>query len=176
MTKLEIIEIQKEIGTAPDGLWGPKSKASCQKFLRSLCANNPWPSQANRFAFFGPAGSNLTSIDVSGIGLKYEGRTVNRISCNMKIAQSLHRILHAIAAAGYTHILQNYAGCYADKALMHGVGAAIDFDPDDNSMSDHWPTDGDMPWGVVKIFAREGWTSGGAFWGYDGMHFQATTW
>jgi hypothetical protein len=39
-----------------------------------------------------------------------------------------------------------------------------------------WPTKATMPFEVIEIFAREGWTSGGAYWGYDAMHFQATIW
>jgi hypothetical protein len=31
-----------------------------------------------------------------------------------------------------------------------------------------------MPIEVMECFAREGWLSAGAFWGYDAMHFQAT--
>jgi hypothetical protein len=32
----------------------------------------------------------------------------------------------------------------------------------------------DMPLEIMECFAREGWLSAGAFWGYDAMHFQAT--
>ena len=31
----EIKKIQKKIGTEPDGFWGPKSIAACQKYLKN---------------------------------------------------------------------------------------------------------------------------------------------
>lgn len=45
MTRNQIIDMQMKIGTQPDGFWGPKSIAACQKHLRSLMPDiNPWPS------------------------------------------------------------------------------------------------------------------------------------
>jgi hypothetical protein len=57
---------------------------------------------------------------------------------------------------------------------LHAWAAAIDLDADDNSFRDSWPMKSDMPLEIMEAFAREGWTSAGAFWGYDAMHFQAT--
>ena len=37
-----------------------------------------------------------------------------------------------------------------------------------------WPTDSSMPLEIMEYFADEGWLSGGAYFGRDGMHFQAT--
>lgn len=176
MTTDEIKAIQTEVGAFPDGEWGPQSKAACIAYLKSLCPNNPWPRQAERVAFFGAPGTNLTQIDVTGLGVHYEGRDVSRITCNEKVAASLLRILTKISQSEWSWVLADYAGCFAEKALMHGVAGAIDLVSDTNGMRDHWPTDGNMPFGVIKIFAEEGWTSGGAYWGYDGMHFQSTTW
>jgi hypothetical protein len=32
-----------------------------------------------------------------------------------------------------------------------------------------------MPFGVMEIFAREGWKAAGAFWGRDSMHLEASS-
>ena len=172
----DIKAIQREIGVKDDGRFGPISRAACKRYLATLCPNNPWPTQADRFKFFGAPGTNLYALPVGDLGIRYEGKHVETISCNRKIAESLRRILFVIANSPWSHVLDDYAGCFANKPLMHGVGGAIDLDPDENGMQDNWPTNSTMPWGVIKIFAREGWTSGGAYWGYDGMHFQATRW
>jgi hypothetical protein len=57
---------------------------------------------------------------------------------------------------------------------VHAWGAAIDLDADDNSFRDPWPLVADMPLSIMEEFAREGWQSAGAFWGYDAMHHEAT--
>ncbi len=36
MTRAQIQAMQDRIGTTPDGFWGPKSIAACQKHLRAL--------------------------------------------------------------------------------------------------------------------------------------------
>jgi hypothetical protein len=175
----DIKAIQAEIGTVPDGIWGPKSKAACKTFLKSLCPNNPWPRQADRVAFFGKPGTRQTRIDVTGLGVKYDGETVNSILCHKNVAPTLLAIIKKISASPWAYVLAEYAGCYADKPLMHGHAAAIDLMPNGNGMDKveyAWPSKATMPWGVIKIFAAQGWTSAGASWGYDAMHFQATTW
>lgn len=177
MSPADIKLIQREIGTTTDGIWGPKSKAAAKAFLRSLWpVPNPWPSQAQRYKFFGGPGENLTQINVGGLGVKYEGKPVRLITCHQKVADDLLAIIKETASSPWAWVLADYAGCYANKALMHGLGAAIDFVPDTNGMTSHWPTDQTMPWGVIKIFSKHGWISAGVEWGYDGMHFQATTW
>jgi hypothetical protein len=57
---------------------------------------------------------------------------------------------------------------------LHAYGAAIDLDADTNGFREQWPLQADMPLEIMECFAREGWLSAGAFWGYDAMHFQAT--
>jgi len=57
---------------------------------------------------------------------------------------------------------------------LHAYGAAIDLDADDNTFKNAWPINADMPLEIIEEFAREGWVSAAAFWGYDAMHFQAT--
>ena len=57
---------------------------------------------------------------------------------------------------------------------IHACGAAIDLDADDNTFRDSWPMKADMPLEIMEEFAKEGWISAGAFWGYDAMHHEAT--
>jgi hypothetical protein len=75
----------------------------------------------------------------------------------------------------------DYGGIYnfrpkrgGSSLSMHSWGIAIDLDADDNSFRAAWPVVADMPLEIMEGFAREGWKSAGAFWGYDAMHFEAT--
>jgi hypothetical protein len=186
MTTDQIIEIQRKIKTEPDGFWGPKSIAACQKYLRGLMPKpNPWPTsdEASLTAFYGEAGdaTKLTRLDVKGLGLMYERRPVGSLLCHHKVAESLHRVLTAIAAGPHAAVLAQFAGVYNNRTMrngrrpsLHARGAAIDLAPDANANSIHWPIRATMPFGVMEAFAREGWLPAGAFWGRDAMHFQAT--
>ena len=181
-----IAQIQSKIGTTPDGVWGPKSKAACINYLRDLMPKvSPWPEQdtLSMTRFFGRAGDelNLTSMDVDGLGVKYDGKLVKTIRCNVKVAESLSRILEAIANSHSAYVLGKYGGCFNFRKMrggsslsVHSWGAAIDLDPDSNGNNQAWPTSSTMPLEVMEIFAREGWIPAGAFWGRDAMHFQAT--
>lgn len=122
MEKQEIIEMQKKIGTTPDGWWGPKSIAALKKYLRGLAPkNNPWPEsdQVSLRKFYGTPGdeSNLTNINVSHLPISYEGKKVNTIRCHKKVAESLYRILNNIFSKykGKENILEeakDYGGCF----------------------------------------------------------------
>lgn len=185
MTKIEIIKMQERIGTAADGFWGPKSIAACQKHLRSLMpAESPWPStsQSALTAFYGPAGdeSRLVSLDVVGLGVRYEGKPVRVIRCHQRVSISLGRVLYDISKT-HPEILALYAGVYNNRPMrggnlpsLHARGAAIDLAPDTNRNSQSWPVSATMPLAVMEAFAREGWIPAGAFWGRDAMHAQAT--
>lgn len=187
MTRAQIIAMQERIGTTPDGFWGPKSIAACQRHLRALMpkdANWPGTSQAALQGFYGSPGyeSKLVNLPVAGLGIKYDGKPVKTIRCHTRVADSLKRVLEAIAAGPHASILANYAGCYNNRPMrggslpsLHARGAAIDLDPDTNRLSQHWPVSATMPLEVMEAFAREGWLAAGAFWGRDAMHFQATT-
>ena len=109
----QIKAIQTKVGAVPDGIWGPKSKSACIAYLRSLCPRLIWPTQAARVEFYGPPGTHQTRIDVTGLGVKYEGKTVNSITCHERVAQSLLRIIRAIHESPFSYVLANYAGCYA---------------------------------------------------------------
>jgi hypothetical protein len=185
MTQAQIKLIQQRIGTTPDGFWGPKSIAACQRHLRSLMPSpNPWPKtdQASLTRFYGPPGdeSKLVNLPVAGMGIRYDGVAVRTIRCHSKVANSLLRALQAMAEE-FPEILAQFAGCYNNRKMrggslpsLHARGAAIDFAPDTNGLNTAWPTRATMPFGVMEIFAREGWKAAGAFWGRDAMHFQST--
>jgi hypothetical protein len=186
MTTPQIIALQRRIVTTPDGFWGPKSIAACQRHLRALMPKpNPWPEQnaSSLQRFYGYPGdeSLLVNLPVSGLGLLYEGRPVATVRCHGKVAASLGSILAEIAASPHAWILAHYDGCYANRPMrngtipsLHARAAGIDSLADENGNTTHWPTQATMPLEVMEIFARYGWLSAGAFWGRDAMHNQAT--
>lgn len=186
MTRTQIIEIQKRIGTKPDGFWGAKSIAACQAHLRAMMPSpNPWPaqSQAALTAFYGRAGdeSQIVNIDATGLGARFDGKPIRSMRVHHKCAESLLRVLREIAASPFRYVLGEYAGTYNNRPMrggalpsLHARGAAIDLMPATNRNHQHWPTSANMPIEVMEMFAREGWLSAGAFWSRDGMHFQAT--
>ena len=185
MTRDRIKRIQSTIGATPDGFWGPRSIAACQSYLRSLMpADANWPSQSQESlqGFYGSPGdeSKLVAVNVEGLGLRYDGKPVKSIRCHDRVADSLKRVLTALSKS-HPDILAQYAGVYNNRPMrggslpsLHARGAAIDLAADTNRLSQSWPVSADMPFEVMEIFAREGWTPAGAFWGRDAMHFQAT--
>ena len=190
MTREQIMAMQAKVGTSPDGFWGPKSIAACQNHLRKLMPRkNPWPKPdaASLTAFYGPPGTeqNLVSIAFP-YKMYYSGKLVTKTRCHKKVADSLLRVLTAIGDKwgnwrGIMEEAEDYGGCYnfrlkrgGTSYSLHAYGAAIDLDADDNQFKDNWPMKADMPLEIMEEFAREGWIAAGAFWNYDGMHFQAT--
>lgn len=186
MNQAAIKAIQEKIGTTPDGFWGQKSIAACQKYLRSLCPNNDSPDtdQASLTKAYGAAGdeSQLVNIDVKGLGVKYDGQTVNTIRCNKNVAESLLAIIRELATFDEGRsALKEYAGCYNNRPMrggslpsLHARGAAIDLIPNSNLNKQSWPASATMPFSVMEVFAKHGWLAAGAFWGRDAMHFQKT--
>ena len=189
MNQIEIQAIQKKIGTTPDGFWGPKSIAACKKYLISLMPTpNPWPlsSRSSVEKFYGKPGdeSNLISFDFP-FPTYYDGKRVYTGRCHKKVKDSLVRVLTEIGTLygkkeEIMEEAQDYCGIFnfrpkrgGTSLSLHSWGIAIDLDADDNSFRDSWPVKADMPLEIMECFAREGWTSAGAFWGYDSMHFQA---
>jgi len=186
MTKDRIKRIQSKIGATVDGFWGPKSIAACQAYLRALApAESNWPSASQEAlqGFYGSPGdeSRLVSVNVEGLGLRYDGKPVKSIRCHDRVADSLKRVLAALSKT-HPDILAQYAGVYNNRPMrggslpsLHARGAAIDLAPDTNRLSQSWPTSADMPFEVMEAFAREGWVGLGWAIGRDAMHFQATT-
>jgi hypothetical protein len=187
MTKDQIIATQKRVGATPDGFWGPKSIAACQKHLRSLMPSpNPWPKsdQKSLTAFYGNAGdeSKLVNLDVSGLGVKYGGKAVRTVRCHQKVAASLHRVFTELSKFPEGQkALAEYAGVYNNRPMrggslpsLHARGAAVDLSPATNANKQSWPVSATMPIEVMECFAREGWKSAGAWWSRDAMHSEAT--
>jgi hypothetical protein len=185
MTRDRIKSIQSKIGVEVDGFWGPKSIAACQSYLRSLMpaeSNWPRPSQESLQGFYGSPGdeSKLVSVNVEGLGLKYDGKPVKSLRCHDKVADSLKRALESLAKS-HPDILAQYAGVYNNRTMrggslpsLHARGAAIDLAADTNRLSQSWPVSATMPLEVMEAFAREGWVGLGWLIGRDAMHFQAT--
>lgn len=179
-----IISMQQRIGTVPDGIWGPKSKTACRKWLREMMPYpHPWPgtSQTALRAFYGSACDEDQIINMPApVPMFYDGKKVKTIRCHRKVADSLGRALTA-AYEDFPNVVKIYDGIYNCRPMsggsspsLHARAAAIDMWADKNGFKVPWPTEALMPLIVMEHFAREGWLSGGAFWGYDGMHHQAT--
>lgn len=190
MSGEEIQKMQSKIGATPDGFWGPKSQKACRDYLKSLMPKpNPWPKsdQNSLRTFYGQPGdeSNLVTVDFP-FQTFYEGKVVRKFRCHKKVADSLLRVLTNINSkySKNRQIMEeaeDFGGVYnfrnkrgSTSLSVHAWGAAIDLDADDNTFRDSWPMKADMPLEVIEEFAKEGWLSAGAFWGYDAMHFQAT--
>lgn len=190
MTSTEIKAMQAKLGVAVDGFWGPRSQAALRTRLLNLMPSpNPWPSadRASMERFYGKPGdeSNLVSIPTP-FPMFYDGRRIHSLRCHKKVAESLSRVLASIGKGfgsdrGIMEEAEDYGGCFnfrnkrgGSSLSIHAWGAAIDLDADDNTFRDHWPLTADMPLEIIEAFAREGWVSAAAFWGYDAMHFQAT--
>lgn len=173
-----------------DGFWGPRSIRACQIHLRSLMpAVNPWPAQdqASLRAFYGEPGdeSQLVLIEFP-FPTYYDGKRVTKTRVHRKCAESLLRVHKDIGTRyhgdrGIMEEAEDYGGVFnfrlkrgGGSYSVHAFGAAEDLDADDNTFRDSWPMVADMPLEIMECFAREGWISAGAFWGYDAMHFQAT--
>lgn len=173
-----------------DGFWGPKSQEACRAYLRSLMPKpNPWPKsdQLSLRRFYGDAGdeSQLVRIEFP-YPMLYDGKRVTSTRVHHKCAASLLRVLTAIrdrieASPHIRDEAEDFGGVFNNRnkrggatKSLHAFGAAIDLDADDNSFRNSWPMQSDMPLEIIEEFAKEGWVSAAAFWGYDSMHFQAT--
>jgi len=185
----QIQKMQRRIGVVPDGFWGPRSQARCRDHLRQMMpAPNPWPysTQEALREFYGQPGdeSNLVVIEFP-FPMFYAGKRVLKSRCHLKVAASLKRILTEIGNlySNEKEIIEeaeDYGGIFnfrhkrgGTTYSVHSWGAAIDLDADDNSFKDTWPLKADMPLEICEAFAKEGWTSAGPFWGFDGMHHEA---
>jgi hypothetical protein len=184
MTKAQIKEIQKTIGAEVDGIWGKESTEKCRLYLRKLMPKpNPWPktAQADLSKFYGPPCDEDQLVAMPApVPMYFEGKLVKTLRCHNKLVDSLGRALTA-AYEDIPEVIQIYDGIYNCRKMtggkspsLHARGAAIDIWAAKNGMKVPWPTKALMPFAYMEHFAREGWLTGGAFWGYDSMHAQAT--
>lgn len=184
MTTQQIKDMQRRVGTEPDGFWGPKSIAACKAHLRHLMpVPHPWPEtdQASLTSFYGSAGDESKLVNLPApVPMYYEVRQIKTIRCHFKVAHSLERALRAAHVVA-PEIVRVYDGCYNNRPMrggstpsLHARGAAIDLAAHANGNRTHWPLVATMPLEVMEAFAREGWLAAGAFWSRDAMHFQAT--
>jgi hypothetical protein len=191
-TEKETIKFQLKNGLKPDGVVGPKT----WKFVTNISNNTPlsqrWPKQdyTSMCNFYGPVGENITKLEVPyKLKLAWDPTTtLNKISCNEKVAKSLYTIFeNTLKIYGEKEIvklrLDMFGGCVnvrrkrgGSSWSIHSWGAAVDLDPDNNqlkmgkdSASFAKPIYNDF-W---KIVEAEGWTSLGRARNFDWMHFQA---
>jgi len=181
---MSIIELQKRVGTVPDGFWGPKSIAACQRHLLALFPKvNPWPSYADRIKFYGHPGN----VEMLRIGLPAAlflygdtSNPVTSVGVHLKCAESLARVFADIHERGLWGLIRSYDGCFNNKNINgtktksnHAWAAAVDLNHATNREFSPWPTHSNMAIELMECFAREAWVSAGAFWGRDAMHFEA---
>lgn len=190
MTAEEIKSMQRRIGAVADGFWGPISKAACIAHLRALMPKvSPWPKsdRASLRAFYGEPGDESQLVSFAfPLPMFYDGRSVKTTRCHKKVRDSLVRVLTRIYDLYKNNsrimaAVQDFGGVFNFRNVRGGVvlsvhswGAAIDLDAGRNAFKSVWPAKAEMPLEIMEEFAREGWISAGAFWGYDAMHFQAT--
>lgn len=191
MTKTQIIALQRRIGTIPDGFYGPKSIAACQKHLRSFFpSRNPWPAtdQASLTAFYGRPGTESRHTRITPpYPMFFEGKRISAITVHEKCAESLLRVLTELSTIYDTTDERResgvsiYDGVYNNRPMrggalpsLHARAAAIDLDADRNPNLANWPVVSITPIEVMECFAKEGWISAGAFWHRDSQHHQAT--
>jgi hypothetical protein len=187
MTTEQIMALQRKVGTAPDGIWGQKSKMACRAYLRGLMPKGndaPSSSEEAMVAYYGQPGDakNLVSINVAHLGIRYEGAEIQTIRCHKRAAASLLAALTEVSKGPAAWVLKEYAGCFNNRPMRNGKrkskhawGVAIDLAPGTNGLRDSWPEESSMPIEVMEAFARNGWISGGAEWGFDAMHFERTS-
>ena len=174
----------------PDGFWGPISQRTCRAYLRSLMPRvSPWPAAdpVSLARFYGQPGDESQLVRIAlPYPMFFEGKRVTSTRVNRRCAESLVRVLTSIRDLMPTYPdirdeAEDFGGIYNNRnkrggtsKSLHAYGAAIDLDADDNTFRDSWPMQSDMPLQIIEAFAREGWVSAAAFWGFDSMHFQST--
>lgn len=110
-------------------------------------------------------------------------KSVRRVRCHWKVAESLGRILEALLRefpdpeSRSAARIDLFGGCYEFRARrggnrlsLHAWGAAWDMDPAGNPLGQETSL---HPRVVREIFAAEGWRSGADFSRPDPMHYEA---
>ncbi|MEM9391336.1 MAG: M15 family peptidase [Bacteroidota bacterium] len=155
---------------------------------------NNWPKQYSEqfYEFFGEMGdeTNLKSVTMPyRHRLSWDtAKTVSRIRCHKKVADSLEKVLsNVLEAYGIDEVkrlkLDNWGGCFnvrsirgGSKPSMHSWGIALDYYPAKNQL--RWGADRAVFAQEVytkwwEIWEAEGWISLGRSRNFDWMHVQA---
>lgn len=150
-----------------------------------------WPKQnySSMVKFYGPVGENQTQIVLPyPMVLDWEPRTVNKITCHEKVADTMVKIFKNLQSEyGYDRLhelgIDQFGGMLNVRKMrggsswsIHSWGAAIDLDADRNQLK--WGRDRaqfakpqyEPMW---KIIEAEGLTSLGRARNMDWMHSQA---
>lgn len=189
MIRNDIAAIQRIVGVTQDGFYGQITEAAVRVYLKNLMPTGRFPSVAGVEKFYGKPGQESRLVPIRpAYKLSYDGAPLSSVCCHELCAESLGRVFQAILglypdpAERHGLGLDEFGGIYnyrrkrGGKSLsMHAWGIAIDLSQTQNRFKAQWPMEATMPFNVIEAFAKEGWTSGGAFWGYDAMHFQATS-
>lgn len=153
--------------------------------------SNSWPKQdfASMLAYYGNVGESQLKLDLPyPMRLAWDtSKIVTKISCHSKVHDSLGKVLTGILAHyGSVENVQQarmdlFGGCLNVRKIrggnswsIHSWGAAIDLDPDHNTMNMH-RDQASMPMEVIEIFKSQNWVSMGDARNFDYMHFQAAT-
>lgn len=158
--------------------------------LISGLRHNNWPRQKDCVAFYGAPGMNHAKAEMPfDLKIAWDPSTTTRkITCNVKVKDSLERIYLAILDHyGLEKIvelrLDMFGGCYNNRAMrggsalsMHAFAVAIDNDPERNQL--RWGRDRASfakpeYAAYLDIWEAEGWVSLGRARNMDWMHTQA---
>jgi hypothetical protein len=197
-----IKRIQKHLGLKADGWPGDATWTAIHDALgietpRVMTPPNDIPifpneDFASMVAYYGSPGDegNLVRFKMPyPMRLYTRSAPANLTShrCHRKVKDSLEAVLKDLLDSfGLPWITENgldvYGGCYnfrkkrgGNSYSKHAWGVAIDLNPAENGLHDHWPTKANMPEEAIEVFERHGWKSLGRLIGRDAMHFEATT-
>lgn len=188
--KNTIRNIQRKVGTTPDGIIGPRTLSAIAAAL-GIPTTPMWPTQKevrSGTSIFGPAGQeeNLVSL-CPPYPLYYEGKTVRSIRVHRLIAPHVQQALQEILCHyGRENIhrlgLDLYGGSYnlrptanGSALSMHAWGIALDFSPAANAYRTKRPRatlsspECETWW---QIWEAHGAISLGRQRDYDWMHLQ----
>jgi hypothetical protein len=179
-----------------DGIWGELTIQAFEAWRRR-CRPAPgdvWPvdTEDALTRVFGPPGDVPLVRCTPAYPLRLSWDLATRIDsffCHEKVRDSLEHVFRQIYTLydGDLQVIRHkrldrFGGCYNNRPRkgnlrrpsLHARGAAIDLDPEHNQF--RWTRDqASMPEEIIDIFESAGWLSGGRTWGYDFMHFQATS-
>jgi lysozyme family protein len=208
-------DLDIEVGRI-DGLYGPRTEAGFREFNRfklglppdrwrdeldalppigPVPASTQWPKESEVPTFFGPLGSNCSSVPQKRLSLPYTMRiawdlskTIDGFYIHTKVHDSAARVFEKVYAhygdSGIADLgLDLFGGCFncrrkvgGSSWSMHAWAIAIDFDPARNKYEwNHTRARLAKPDAVKfwELWEAEGWLSLGRAKDFDWMHIQA---